>query len=351
MRPRLVDWLLFILVSFEVVTGFISFTVGLPDKRWLFVLHGIVGLALVLLLIWKLQRVMRRLTDPTRWDTATVASMFALAAVLLTFLTGLVWTTFQWPLGYPNGINLHVIFGLALVVFMLVHMLWRYKPLRLQDVRGRRNTLRFLTLLTTGGVAWQAQQMSNQALAAPGAARRFTGSREIGSYQGNAFPITMWMLDNPAPLDLAQWQLHVHGAVQQTVTFSYADLMAAPTMQQTTTLDCTGGWYTDQQWQGVAIAWLLEQVQPTADAVAVSFVAVTGYRWSLPLDEAQNTLLATHVGDELLDHGHGAPLRLVAPGRRGFQWVKWVTEIEVLNAADYGQWLVIFTSGLNREPV
>ena len=63
--------------------------------------------------------------------------------------------------------------------------------------------------------------------------------------------------------------------------------------------------------------------------------------------EARATLLATQVGHELLTDGHGAPLRLVAPGRRGFQWVKWVTEIEVLTAADYGQWLVIFTSGLS----
>ena len=41
-------------------------------------------------------------------------------------------------------------------------------------------------------------------------------------------------------------------------------------------------------------------------------------------------LLATHVGDEPLSPGHGAPVRLVAPGRRGFQWVKWIDRIEVV---------------------
>src|SRR5262249_57305307 len=106
------------------------------------------------------------------------------------------------------------------------------------------------------------------------------------------------------------------------------------------------GWYTTQTWQGVSVAWLLAQAQPTARVQAVSFKSITGYRWSLPLEEAHNALLATHVGDQMLDHGHGAPLRLVAPGRRGFQWVKWVTEMEVLTRHDDGQWIAIFTSGL-----
>jgi hypothetical protein len=39
---------------------------------------------------------------------------------------------------------------------------------------------------------------------------------------------------------------------------------------------------------------------------------------------------ATHVGDEVLRHEHGYPLRLVAPGRKGWFWVKWVTALEVL---------------------
>ncbi len=33
-------------------------------------------------------------------------------------------------------------------------------------------------------------------------------------------------------------------------------------------------------------------------------------------------LLATHIGEEPLSHEHGFPLRLVAPCRRGFEWVK-----------------------------
>jgi DMSO/TMAO reductase YedYZ molybdopterin-dependent catalytic subunit len=50
------------------------------------------------------------------------------------------------------------------------------------------------------------------------------------------------------------------------------------------------------------------------------------------LADAPHLLLATHVAGQPLSAGHGAPLRLVAAGRRGFWWVKWVVRIEVVDA-------------------
>ena len=115
-------------------------------------------------------------------------------------------------------------------------------------------------------------------------------------------------------------------------------------------LDCTSGFYSTQRWQGIGIGIrvgrLLDQVALDRDVRYVSFVSVTSYRWSLPLEEARNALLATHSGEESLSHEHGFPLRLVAPDRRGFEWVKWITRVEVLTTPDPGQVLSIFTSSL-----
>ena len=65
-------------------------------------------------------------------------------------------------------------------------------------------------------------------------------------------------------------------------------------------------------------------------------ISHTGYRWSFELQDAFGLLLATDVGGEALSHEHGAPVRLVAPGRRGFEWVKWVVCVELHDSPDPG---------------
>jgi DMSO/TMAO reductase YedYZ molybdopterin-dependent catalytic subunit len=46
-------------------------------------------------------------------------------------------------------------------------------------------------------------------------------------------------------------------------------------------------------------------------------------------EELNGALLATHVAGRPLPDGNGAPLRLVAPTRRGLDWIKWVDRIDV----------------------
>jgi DMSO/TMAO reductase YedYZ molybdopterin-dependent catalytic subunit len=128
---------------------------------------------------------------------------------------------------------------------------------------------------------------------------------------------------------------------------TYADL--PPNDQYDATLDCTGGFASTQIWRGTRVGNLLDRAGVREGAGWVRFRSVTGYRWSLPLDEARDALLATHVGDEPLNHAHGAPLRLVAPGRRGFEWVKWIVAVEVLTAPDFGQAAAIHWSSLTAK--
>jgi hypothetical protein len=49
-------------------------------------------------------------------------------------------------------------------------------------------------------------------------------------------------------------------------------------------------------------------------------------------------LLAYEMNGETLPRNHGFPLRLVAPGKYGYKWVKWVTHIEVIDYDYKGFW-------------
>ncbi|HEX9370041.1 MAG TPA: molybdopterin-dependent oxidoreductase [Roseiflexaceae bacterium] len=342
MSPRLTDWSLALAVGVAFGSGIISLVSGRPDLWFIFALHGMAGLWLLLLLWGKLRRVLPRLLHPRLWDRATLFGSGAVLVVALALGSG-VWWIFGGDLYFAgfNLLNWHILLGIGLTLSVSLHMIARAKPLRERDVHGRRQMLRFTTLMLGGIALWPAQQALGRRLGLP--ARRFTGSREANSYVGNAFPATSWVADRPRPVEAERWQLDLAGAVSTPLALRYADLLAADDRLEAT-LDCTGGFYSTQVWRGIRVGRLLDRAGLTEAARWVSFVSVTGYRWSLPADEAREALLATHVGDEPISHDHGAPARLVAPGRRGFEWVKWVVRIEVLAARDDGQIVSLFTS-------
>ena len=345
MRPRVVDWTLYGLAAIAALTGFGAWLVTDQHSRAILTAHAVAGFALLVPLAWKLRRVRLRLVRLKAWDAKTPISALTTIAALAAIGSGAFWTHAQWPTGYPNGMHIHIVAGLALGGLLGAHVLLRFKRPARHDFSGRRDALRWLGMLGFGAALLPAKEALNRALGLPGAQRRFTGSRHAGSDSGNAFPITNWLFDRPTPIDTSRWRLTVRGATARVLSLSDAELARLPQTSLRATLDCTGGWYSTQTWRGISVGALLDQVGVLPSARFVSFVSVTGYRWSLPIAEARTALLATHVGDEPLDHWHGAPLRLVAPGRRGFMWVKWVREVVVLTQPDLGQWIAIFTSG------
>ena len=87
----------------------------------------------------------------------------------------------------------------------------------------------------------------------------------------------------------------------------------------------------------MSVADLLRRAQPGAEARSLVFQSATGYDRRFPLSHAHRLLLATHVGGEALSASHGFPLRLIAPGKRGYHWVKWVTSMEVSDRPSWWQ--------------
>jgi DMSO/TMAO reductase YedYZ molybdopterin-dependent catalytic subunit len=309
-----------------LTTGVIAWLLPEAIATPLYVAHRVAGIALILALVWKYaiaQRSLRRrgLSGSGVWVGLLTAALTVVAAAI-----GVLWTaglvSFDRPLSY-SALSVHVIAGLALGALVVVHALARgeRRP-SLVSLAGRRAALRGLALLA-GSLAVSV------ALDRVALARRITGSRHAGSFSGNQFPVTIWSLDTVPAIDIDSWRLQVRGAVARPKDFALAELGALPRREASAVLDCTGGWWSEQAWSGVGLGDLLTERGIERGAGTVELVSVTGHRWTFDRAEAEQALLATHVGGEPLSAGHGYPLRLVVPGRRGFLWIKWLREVVV----------------------
>src|ERR1700736_785453 len=93
MSPRLTDWSIALAAVLSFVTGIISLVSGHLQEWFIFMLHGIGGLWLLVLLWGKLRRVWPRLIHPRRWDRRTVFGLLALLLVTLALGSGIWWVT------------------------------------------------------------------------------------------------------------------------------------------------------------------------------------------------------------------------------------------------------------------
>jgi DMSO/TMAO reductase YedYZ molybdopterin-dependent catalytic subunit len=332
MSAATLDRLLAVLIGAQLVTGLLTLRAGSPPTALLFVVHGLLGGALAGAVVLKVRRSMPRAIAARRWGT--IALSLALAAAAVGALAG----GFAWvasgrilSIGPWTILTLHVLAALALGPIAVAHLLprrWRVlrRPRRHpgQPLMSRRAALSVGALAVVGLAAWVG---ANALDALAGGLRRFTGSRWLPD--GGVPPATTFFGEGTAPIDVASWRLAVRGRVAHPLDLSATDLAALGEVEREAVLDCTSGWALRTSWHGVPLAHVLDAASLDGGASRVVVRSVTGWFAEIPLDEARRALLATGVAGETLAHGYGAPCRLVAPDRRGLEWVKWVSRIEV----------------------
>jgi DMSO/TMAO reductase YedYZ molybdopterin-dependent catalytic subunit len=332
MSAAALDRLLALLVAAQLATGLLSLRAGSPPTAPLFVAHGLLGGALLVAVAWKLRRSLGPAIRGRRWGRLALGTLLA-ALTLAALGGGIAWVASGRILevGPWTVLTLHALAALALVPVAILHLLpRRWRLVRAPASRGgrllsRRTALATLGIGALGALAWAATNLSD---ALAGGMRRFTGSRWLPD--GGIPPPTTFFGEGAEPIDPTAWRLRVHGAVERPVELSLEDLTALGADEEAgAVLDCTGGWALRTTWRGARMGRVLDVASPTPGARLVTIRSVTGWYARMPLDEARSSLLATSVAGQPLPHGNGAPCRLVAPDRRGLEWVKWVTDVEV----------------------
>jgi DMSO/TMAO reductase YedYZ molybdopterin-dependent catalytic subunit len=311
------------LLVVALVTGLLAYGTGTPTPATVVVaVHGATGLGLLLLVPWK--AVIVRRSWPRAASTRSLATGLGIF-VAISVLTGVLHAIGVAPLAM---LTIHVAAAICVAPLLLFHAWGRRQ-------RPRRTDLSRRALLQTGGLVagaaalWGATEGAMKLTGVPGADRRGTGSLERGTDDPVAMPVTQWFTDT-VPGSSTGAVTVVFGEKRTSVPI--ADLDRGDSVRAI--LDCTGGWYAVQDWSGVRLDRLLTQAAGAdlPEDGSVDVVSRTGYRRRLPLRDASSLLLATSAAGRPLSDGHGAPVRLIAPGRRGFWWVKWVERIEVVDA-------------------
>lgn len=324
MTARQTNLALLIALAVAFTTGVMAFGTGTGWNRWVTIAHAIAGLLIIVLAPWKsviVQRGLRR----GRGDAWTSVALLSLVVVAI--VSGLLHSTGVIGLGGLTSMQAHVGAALLTLPWAIWHV--RRRPVRFSSADlSRRRVLRAGTFIAGTAAAYAATEGLFRLTGLPAGSRRFTGSHEQGSFDPDAMPVTQWLNDNVPEIDVERWRFRVGEQ-----SFDYETLVRFED-RLTVTLDCTGGWFSEQEWEG---AWLSRLVPDTADARSLVATSVTGYGRRYPIEDLEHLFLATRLGGRPLSPGHGFPLRLVAPGRRGFWWVKWLARVEPSSAAWWWQ--------------
>lgn len=134
-------------------------------------------------------------------------------------------------------------------------------------------------------------------------------------------------------VDLSAWRLRVGGEVGKSIELRYQEVLSLPAIEKKVLLICPGVFVNHGVWKGISVATLLEQA---GGRDRVNYVTLRGprgaYQKSLrvPVDHVRSNkvFLAYTVNGETLPVKHGFPLRVVAEGYYGDDWVKYVDSVE-----------------------
>ncbi len=166
----------------------------------------------------------------------------------------------------------------------------------------------------------------------------------------DAFYVVTKNLIDPV-VDASTWTLTVDGLVATPLSLGYSDLQgkiqsgALPATEEYATMECVsnevgGNLIGTAKWSGVPLASLLQAAGVDASADWVEFTSADGYTVAIPMAQATDpaTLLVLDMNGSPLEGRHGAPARILVPGKYGMFSAKWLTRITAIQGAYKGFW-------------
>lgn len=143
------------------------------------------------------------------------------------------------------------------------------------------------------------------------------------------------------------YTLPITGLVANEVRWTLDEIRDMPAESAFITMSCisnrvAGSLISTTKWTGVPMQYILDQIQPDEDAVALKITGADNFDEYIELDLIRNDdriMLAYAFDDEPLPLRNGYPLRVHIPDRYGMKQPKWIQSIEVVDAWEPGYWV------------
>ena len=152
--------------------------------------------------------------------------------------------------------------------------------------------------------------------------------------------LTVFVLNTQTETMSSPHDLVISGLVDHPINLTYSELQRFPMVSEVALMKCVDGWDQLYNWTGVPLFFLLDMTGVKANTTEVVFYALDGFSSSLTIERALHptTLIALQANGTVLSHSNGYPYRLVVPCKYGYKWVKWITEIELIDYDYKGTW-------------
>jgi len=144
-------------------------------------------------------------------------------------------------------------------------------------------------------------------------------------------------------IDKDFYRLTVDGLVDDQLSLTYADLLSLPMESRLVTLNCVEGWSFTAKWTGPTLASIFDEAELQPDVKTVIFHTADDSSGFTSLDLQyvldNKIITALKLNDVTLPADRGFPFQVVAEGKFGYKWAKWITRIELSSSEDFrGYW-------------
>ena len=143
---------------------------------------------------------------------------------------------------------------------------------------------------------------------------------------------TMGLTDHAVRIE--QWRLEVDGKVNKPLRLTYEEIKKLPPVERKVLMICPGFFANQGSWKGISLGALLKLAQTEEGVTHVTVRGPDGkyentQRYPLEDVLSNKVFLAYEVNGRPLPQKHGFPLRAVAEGYYGYDWVKYVYRVTV----------------------